>query len=250
MSVRAFDPPAGAAPDAALTAMARQLATQDFLAHIVRQRHAGRTALVSSFGTEAAVLLHMVAAIDRTTPVIFLDTGKLFGETLRYRDHLMRRLGLTDLRTIEPDERRIAEIDCAGDLWRRDANACCALRKVEPLQRALTPFAAWINGRKRFQGGARAALPVVEMAQGRVKINPLANWTAGDIERYFAAYRLPRHPLQQDGYTSVGCTPCTDRTMAGENSRAGRWRGQSKTECGIHLPPAEPAVPVRPHTGC
>jgi len=222
-------------PDAELAALAARLPTQDLLAHVIRHRFAGGIALVTSFGTESAVLLHMVAQIDRATPVIFLDTGKLFGETLRYRDALVRQLGLTDLRVVEPDAQALVAADPDGDLWRRDGTACCALRKVEPLHRALAPFAAWINGRKRFQGGTRRDLPAIEHVDGRCKINALANWQATDIERYFAAYRLPHHPLQEDGYASIGCMPCTDRIAAGEEARAGRWRGSARTECGIHL---------------
>lgn len=200
----------------------------------------GRLALVSSFGAEAAILLHMVSRIDPALPVIFLDTGKLFGETRRYRDTLVRRLGLRDVRTIEPDARRIAEADPNGTLWRSNPDRCCALRKVEPLARALAPFAAWINGRKRAHGALRATLPPVEEADGKVKLNPLADWSAADVAAYFAAHDLPHHPLEEDGYTSIGCMPCTDRTAPGEDPRAGRWRGRSKTECGIHL--ARPAV--------
>lgn len=197
----------------------------------------GRIALVSSFGAEAAVLLHMAAAVDRSLPVVFLDTGKLFGETLRYRDHLVRRLGLRDVRTFAPDAACLAAEDPAGLLWRSDPDRCCALRKVEPLARALDGFDAWISGRKRSHGGQRAALPAVEAAAGRVKFNPLAEWTGDDVARYFAIHEMPRHPLMADGYTSIGCRPCTDRTSAGEDPRAGRWRGRAKTECGIHLAP-------------
>ena len=190
---------------------------------------------MSSFGAEAAVLLHLAAKIDTAIPIIFLDTGKLFGETLRYRDTLIRHLGLRDVRSIRPDERRIVAEDPQGMLWRSDPDRCCALRKVEPLVRALDGFAAWINGRKRSHGGLRAALPLVERVEGRVKINPLANWTAADVAAYFAAHDLPPHPLEEDGYRSIGCLPCTYRTAPGEEARAGRWRGRDKTECGIHL---------------
>jgi phosphoadenosine phosphosulfate reductase len=156
---------------------------------------------------------------------------------LRYRDHLTGRLGLRDVRTVAPDAARLAAEDPAGRLWRSDPDRCCALRKVEPLARALDGFDAWISGRKRSHGGQRAALPAVETVSGRMKFNPLAEWTGDDVARYFAVHGIPHHPLTAEGYTSIGCRPCTDRTFPGEDPRAGRWRGRAKTECGIHLAP-------------
>lgn len=231
--------PAPSAPDesAALAASFERRSAAEALAALIRGRFAGAVALVSSFGAEAAVLLHMVAGIDRDVPVIFLDTGKLFGETLRYRDLLVRRLELRDVRTVAPEPGRVAALDPTGTLWRSDPDRCCALRKVEPLARALAPFGAWINGRKRGHGALRAALPHLERVDGRVKINPLAAWSADDVAAYFAAHDLPRHPLEADGYSSIGCLPCTDRIAPGEDPRAGRWRGRDKTECGIHRAP-------------
>ncbi|HJQ58698.1 MAG TPA: phosphoadenylyl-sulfate reductase [Vineibacter sp.] len=219
---------------------ARHAASREFLRAAISRTYRGRIALVSSFGTEAAVLLHLVASIDRATPVLFLDTLKLFPETLRYRDLLTARLGLSDVRTIHPDTVRIAEADPSGDLWRTDPDRCCDLRKVEPLARALAGFDAWINGRKRLHGGARAILPALEQADGRVKLNPLASWSVEDIDGYFALYNLPRHELEADGYSSIGCMTCSAPTLPGEDRRAGRWRGQGKTECGIHLPSLPP----------
>jgi phosphoadenosine phosphosulfate reductase len=219
----------------ALAARAEAIMARELLAEMIRHEFPGRIALVSSFGVEAAVLLHMIATVDAGTPVIFLDTGKLFGETLRYRDDLVRRLGLVDVRSVRPDPDRLAVEDPQGTLWRSDPDRCCALRKVEPLDRALAGFEAWINGRKRHHGGARAALPVVEASGGRIKVNPLASWGPAEIEAYFVAHDLPRHPLEADGYRSVGCLPCSDRARPGEGARDGRWRGRSKTECGIHV---------------
>jgi phosphoadenosine phosphosulfate reductase len=192
-------------------------------------------ALVSSFGAEAAVLLHLVAQIDRSVPVIFLDTGKLFGETLRYRDALIARLRLSDVRNIAPEASALTLYDPDGMLFRHDPDACCRLRKVEPLERALGGFSAWINGRKRFQGGLRNDIAVVEESAGRIKFNPLASWSQREIDSYFSAYDLPHHPLQAQGYRSIGCMPCSSPVAAGEDARAGRWRGRLKTECGIHL---------------
>jgi phosphoadenosine phosphosulfate reductase len=216
----------------------RDADTHAFLAGMIRDEFPGRLALVSSFGSEAAVLLHLVASVDPTTPVIFLDTGKLFGETLRYRDKLAAELGLRDLRSITPDPERIEALDPDGVLWYGNPNMCCHIRKVEPMNRALEGFDAWITGRKRFQGGKRTALPRLEVnkADGRIKINPLADWRKENLDAYFERHALPRHPLEADGFLSIGCMACTDRVAPGEDVRAGRWRGQEKTECGIHLP--------------
>ncbi len=212
----------------------------ELLAAMITETFRGRIALISSFGAEAAVLLHQVSCIEPALPVIFLNTGKLFGETLRYRDALVGRLGLKDVRSVEPDPARLNALDSDGILWYANANLCCHIRKVEPMRRALAGFAAWITGRKGFQGGARAGLPVIEATDDdRIRINPLARWTKSDVDDYFAAHDLPRHPLEAEGFSSIGCTPCTDRVAPGEDPRAGRWRGRDKTECGIHLPLAQ-----------
>ena len=196
----------------------------------------GRIAVASSFGAEAAVMLDIVAEADPAIPVIFLDTGKLFGETLRYRETLTKRLGLTDVRIVKPEPRDVAAQDPDGILWTRDPDACCALRKVAPLARALEPFDAWITGRKRFHGGVRARVETIELDDdGRVKLNPLATWSRERILAHFQARGLPAHPLVADGYLSIGCMPCTDLPRPGEGVRDGRWTGLDKTECGIHL---------------
>jgi phosphoadenosine phosphosulfate reductase len=209
------------------------LAGRDLI-EVAHRAFGGRLTLVSSFGTEAAVLLHLASQVDRNMAVTFIDTGRLFGETLRYRDALVERLGLTMVQSVRPDPVRVRALDHDLLQFRRDPGLCCHVRKVEPLQRALRPYDAWVTGRKRFQGGARASLPSVEAADGRIKFNPLGNWSAAEIEAHFAAHDLPRHPLAADGFLSVGCMPCTDRVAPGEDARAGRWRGQDKTECGIH----------------
>ncbi len=191
-------------------------------------------AVVSSFGTESAALLKVMADVDPAIPVIFLDTGWLFEETLAYRDTLIATLGLRDVRSIKPLEETLSREDPNRELWFSDPDACCRIRKVEPLARALAPFSAWINGRKRFQGGLRAAIPVVEQDGIRLKFNPFANVTREEIEAIYAAAKLPPHPLVASGFLSVGCMPCTSRTSPDEDARAGRWRGRPKTECGIH----------------
>ncbi len=214
------------------------LSAQKLMAAMIETEFAGKVALVSSFGTEAAVLLHMVSEIDKDVPVLFLDTQKLFGETLRYRDMLVEQLGLRNVQTIRPDPERLQALDPKGMLFASRANLCCQIRKVEPLERALAPYDAWITGRKRYQGRRRAVLPVIEASEGRVKINPLAGWSKDLLDEYFLEYGLPRHPLEADGYLSIGCMPCTDRVRPGEDMRAGRWRGTDKDECGIHETPA------------
>jgi phosphoadenosine phosphosulfate reductase len=193
-----------------------------------------RLALVSSFGTESAALLKVMADVDPAIPVIFLDTGWLFEETLAYRDALIATLGLRDVRSIKPAEEALEREDPERELWFSDPDACCRIRKVEPLARALKPFDGWINGRKRFQGGARSAIAVVEADGSRLKFNPFANVSRGDIEAIYAQAKLPPHPLAAAGFLSVGCMPCTSRTSPDEDLRAGRWRGRPKTECGIH----------------
>ncbi len=175
-----------------------------------------------------------MADVDPAIPVIFLDTGWLFEETLAYRDTLIATLGLRDVRSIKPLEATLSREDPDRELWFSDPDACCRIRKVEPLARALAPFDAWINGRKRFQGGARAAIPVVEDDGARLKFNPFANVSREEIAAIYTLANLPPHPLVATGYLSVGCMPCTSRTSPDEDARAGRWRGGPKTECGIH----------------
>ena len=212
----------------------RQAAPAEVIAGALRTVGRERLALVSSFGTESAALLKVMADVDPAIPVIFLDTGWLFEETLAYRDTLIGTLGLRDVRSVKPAEEALRREDPDRELWFSDPDACCRIRKVEPLARALKPFAAWINGRKRFQGGLRAAIPVVEADGARLKFNPFANVSREEIEAIYKRANLPQHPLVASGYLSVGCMPCSSRTAPGEDARAGRWRGRPKSECGIH----------------
>jgi phosphoadenosine phosphosulfate reductase len=229
---------------AVMVARARELTTRyvgldgmSLLRPLIEREFSGRLAVVSSFGAESAVILAMAAEIDRTTPVLFLDTGKLFGETLRYRDRLIARLGLADVRTIQPDAAQLSAADSKGMLWVHDPDSCCRVRKIEPIARALRGFDAWVTGRKRYHGADRVALPIFEWDKsGRIKINPLAEWSRARVEEEFIGRNLPRHPLEADGYLSIGCMTCTDRVQPDEDQRAGRWRGLAKSECGIHLP--------------
>jgi len=209
---------------------------QSLLEAFITKEYPGELAVVSSFGSEAVVLLHMASKIDPGTPVIFLNSGKLFGETLRYRDRLQDALGLTDIRTIHPHPDDEKSLDPKGNLWRLNHDACCHFRKVLPLRRALGPFKAEVSGRKRFQTRARAEMEAIEINEGRIKINPLADWSLADLNAYMDEHDLPRHPLVKDGYLSIGCFPCTDRVSSPQEYRSGRWAGSTKDECGIHEP--------------
>ena len=228
-------PPFTLADVARLTAKYAGMSTQAMLADLLAGELKGRVAAVSSFGAESAVLLHMVAAADTSVPVIFINTQKIFGETLAYRDEVAETLGFTDLRVFRPDPYLLAQKDKTSLRWSYDPDGCCDLRKVEPLRRALAPFDAWISGRKGFQAG-RGALPRFEIDEGRLKVNPLADWDKTALDTYFAEAKLPHHPLEAQGYPSVGCVPCTTKVQPGEDPRSGRWRGWDKTECGIHEP--------------
>ncbi|WP_420968563.1 phosphoadenylyl-sulfate reductase [Bradyrhizobium sp. B120] len=226
--------PSGLPPADALDRALRKASPAEVIAAALQTVGREKLALVSSFGTESAALLKVMADVDPAIPVVFLDTGWLFEETLAYRDTLIKTLGLTDVRSIKPDEQALSRLDPDRELWFSDPDACCRIRKVEPLARALKPFAGWINGRKRFQGGARADIAVVEDDGVRLKFNPFANVSREEIEAIYTLGGLPPHPLVASGYQSVGCMPCSSRAAAGEDARDGRWRGRAKTECGIH----------------
>ena len=232
--------PNGAAPDTALAEKVEMLNARyrHHSATAVMQgalQDAGQIALVSSFGAESVVLLHMAAVIDPAVPVLFVDTELLFTETLVYQQEVSERLGLRNVQVIRAKD--IAEKDPYGALRFSDTDACCHLRKTVPLQNALSGYDGWITGRKRFQSGSRAALDFfeVEDGTGRIKVNPLAHWAPEDVRAYMEENRLPRHPLVAQGYPSIGCAPCTSKVAEGEDPRAGRWRDQNKEECGIHI---------------
>ncbi len=208
------------------------------LDHALRSVMTGRIAAVSSFGAESAVLLSIIAEIDPSLPVVFLDTGRHFPETIAYRDELASRLGLRDVRDVAPAAATVASRDPAGELWYFDPDACCDLRKVEPLDHALAGFEGWISGRKRHQAASRSTLPFVEFDGHRIKLNPLADWDAARIRDEMARRRLPAHPLVERGYRSIGCSVCTRAIGALDHDRSGRWAGLAKVECGIHRVPA------------
>lgn len=207
-----------------------------------RETFGDKLAMVSSFGAESAVLLHMVSQADPSIPVLFLDTGMLFGQTLDYRKQLAAQLGLSDVRDLRPRYQDLATQDPNSNLWKTDTDACCNIRKVVPLDTALDGFDAWITGRKRFHGGDRLRLAVVEETERHVKFNPLANWNKAMLDAYAVEHELPAHPLVAQGFPSIGCWPCTQPVEDGQDVRAGRWKGQDKTECGIHVARA-PGLP-------
>ena len=221
---------------ATLNARYRHHGATAVLEHALRDADLGRVALVSSFGAESVVLLHLVSVIAPETPVLFIDTRMLFPETLQYQREVAEKLDLRDIRTIRAAHPRLAMDDPDNTLHQFNTDACCALRKVEPLERALSGFDGWITGRKRYQGSTRTAVEFFE-AEGdiRIKVNPLAHWGREDLADYMVNNRLPRHPLVATGYPSIGCAPCTSPVAAGEDPRAGRWRNSEKTECGIHF---------------
>jgi phosphoadenosine phosphosulfate reductase len=217
-----------------LNHMFRGRDTVEMLEVLLREHMLGEVAIVSSFGAESAVLLSLIASIDPTVPVLFLDTGKHFPETITYKEELRERLGLTDLRDLKPDTDLLGQKDGNGLRWSYDPDGCCEIRKVLPLRKALAGFDAQFSGRKAFQSSTRNALPRFEVEDGRLKVNPLADWDKARLDAYMAEHDLPAHPLVEQGYPSIGCSPCTSRVAAGEDPRSGRWKGWDKVECGIH----------------
>lgn len=207
---------------------------RDVIEFAVHEGFTGHIGAVSSFGAESAVLLHLISTVDAKTPVLFLDTGKHFGETLDYRGQLVDFLKLEDVRSILPLEEKLATDDPDGELHKVSTDRCCAIRKVEPMARAVIPFDAWFTGRKRFQASTRSGLPLFEAVGSHIRINPLAGWSEDDVADYQERNALPEHPLIPYGYYSVGCAPCTEPSPP-EDQRGGRWKGQAKVECGIHL---------------
>ncbi|MEM7621066.1 MAG: phosphoadenylyl-sulfate reductase [Pseudomonadota bacterium] len=207
----------------------------DLLDPVINTIFKNKIAVSSSFGAESAILLHMVAQIDPSTPVLFIDTGKLFSETLQYRDNLAAQLGLTNIQIIQPTKAEIDTQDPEGNLWHANPDACCHFRKVQPFEEALSSYSAVITGRKRYQATSREKIDVIEHDGNMFKINPAARWTVQDIQDYMKQYNLPTHPLVDKGYFSIGCVPCTTPVKAGEDLRSGRWRGVDKVECGIHF---------------
>ena len=226
-----LDEPIGDRVDALNTALKHHAA-----ADVLRRAFAAvpNLALVSSFGAESVALLHLASRVKPDVQVVFIDTMLLFPETLTYQREVAKTLALRRVKVL----RAHTSVEDRDDtLHQRDANACCDLRKTRVLNTALEGFDGWITGRKRYQSGARSTLPAFEIEDGtgRIKVNPLAHWSSADVQDYMAENALPRHPLVAQGYPSLGCAPCTSPVAEGEDPRAGRWRGQTKEECGIHF---------------
>ncbi|WP_419799577.1 MAG: phosphoadenylyl-sulfate reductase [Terasakiella sp.] len=220
-----------------------KLEGQALLEVMLKEEFPGKIAISSSFGAEAAVLLKLVSEVDKTTPVLFIDTGHLFEETLQYKSTIEAYLGLSNIITVQPEQIHLDNADRDATLYQRDTDYCCHIRKVLPFEKALGPYDAWVSGRKRFQNSERAQLQAIELDHdGRFKINPLYNWDYETVVSQFKAMNLPKHPLVAKGYPSIGCGPCTRAVKDGEDQRAGRWSGQGKTECGIHKSPSFEAI--------
>lgn len=199
-----------------------------------------RFVMTSSFGAESAVLLHMAAQVAPEVPVLFLDTGFHFEETITFRRQLARDLGLTVL-DLRPDLSPEQQLQRHGtELFRTDPERCCQERKTIPLRRALASFDGWATGVRRAQTPERRATPVIEARRHAdrhlVKVAPLATWSDADVDAYLREHDLPRHPLVAEGHLSIGCAPCTSVVQPGEDPRAGRWAEHGRSECGIHLP--------------
>jgi len=204
------------------------------LEHVLTFEFPNKIALVSSFGTEAAILLHMISRIRPQLDVVFIDTLKLFTLTHKYREQLTGLFGLQNVKVFTPDQSLIAQHDPTGDLWSKDTEKCCDVRKVTTNNLALKPYDSWITGRKRSHGGSRLHMKKFELVEGVIKINPLANWKTSNINHYFEKHNIPRHPLYERGFLSVGCHHCSAPASDPNDPRSGRWQGQDKTECGIH----------------
>lgn len=191
--------------------------------------------MVSSFSANSVVLLRLIVQVDRHAPVMFVDTEMLFGETLEYQARVADMLGLTNVQVIKDTDADLH--DPAGTLHKTDPNACCSLRKTAPLREALSSFDGWLTDCKRHQSGTRNHLNMFEAEDNspRIKMNPLALWSAQDTQRFMQDTKLPRHPLAARGYPSIGCAPCKTPVKKGENPRADRWRATEKEECGIHF---------------
>tara|TARA_Y100000589_G_scaffold284108_1_gene282742 strand:- start:158 stop:850 length:693 start_codon:yes stop_codon:yes gene_type:complete len=193
-----------------------------------------RIVYVSSFGTESAVILHIISKIDKNFPIILLNTNFLFDQTLNYKNKLINLFKFENFLEVLPNNSDLKKFDPKNTLWQKDVEKCCNLRKVKPLDRILKNYDAWISGRKTYQGGERKDLRPFESNNGKIVVNPLANFGQKSVFQYFKNYNLPKHPLLEEGYFSIGCTHCTHKSSDVKDPRSGRWASNKKTECGIH----------------
>ena len=189
---------------------------------------------ISSFGTESAIILHMISEVDKNVPIALLNTNFLFDKTLDYKNKLINILKLNNFLEIFPDNSDLKDHDLKNDLWKSNVEKCCHIRKVKPLNKLLKKYDAWISGRKAYQGGERKEIKPFEYNDGKIVVNPLANYEQRQVSEYFKNNNLPLHPLIEEGYLSVGCTNCTFKASNINDPRSGRWINQTKTECGIH----------------
>jgi phosphoadenosine phosphosulfate reductase len=205
------------------------------------ERFCERGAIGTSFQGAGLVIMHMAKSHSLAFPVFTLDTGLLFPEANELRKRLEDFLGIT-IGVVEPDLSVDQQAAAHGpELWKRDPDLCCTMRKVLPLQSRLSELDCWITGLRRQQSDARASVGLIELytfdeatGRGLVKLNPLANWAREAVWAYIREHKIPYNPLHDQGYRSIGCQPCTSRTDKGENERGGRWLGFNKVECGIH----------------
>ena len=211
-----------------------KLEAPDLLKIMINKIFKNKIVLTSSFGAESIVILDLVSKINKNLPIIFLDTEKLFSETFNYLSKVKSFLKLKNIKVQKPLLKDLKLHDPKGSLHKSDPNLCCKIRKVIPLQKAIEPYDAWINGRKRFHGLDRADIKKIEKLNSVIKINPLADWDFKKISSYINKHKLPEHPLSKKGYKSIGCFPCTSKVSEHDSHRSGRWKGLKKDECGIH----------------
>lgn len=195
----------------------------------------GDIAVSSSFQTQSVPLLHMIAITTPELPVLFIDTGYHFPETIAFRDHLARVWNLNLVIIKGSATAADTELHAGQPLYRTNPDLCCDTRKVAPMRAAMHRYPTLISGIRRDQSAIRAEAQVVETSgEGRVRVHPLLEWTQADVDRYAKRHDLPEHPLRAIGYTSIGCSPCTRPPGTGADQRSGRWQGTGKTECGLH----------------
>ncbi len=217
-----------------LNAKNEKLTPQKILDKSIKFTFKDKVAYVCSFGTESAIILHMISQIDRNFPVILLNTNFLFKETIVYKNYLLDKFKLTNYHEVTPDKKDLKFKDSDNKLWKKNPDLCCNIRKVLPLQKKLKLFDAWISGRKSYQDGERKKIKAFEILNKKIVINPLANINREFVDEYFKENNINRHPLFKKGYLSIGCVNCTVRTLNSDDPRSGRWSNKTKTECGIH----------------
>tara|TARA_X000000950_G_scaffold118865_2_gene148998 strand:- start:4701 stop:5384 length:684 start_codon:yes stop_codon:yes gene_type:complete len=200
---------------------------------LIKKIFLNKSAYVCSFGSESAVLLDMISKINNNFPIIFINTHKLFKETLDYKEILKRIFNITNIIEVFPSNLNIKNYDHNSDLWKKNPDLCCNIRKVLPLENALKNYEAWFSGRKGFHSESRKKKKIIELENNKYVVSPLLKWDQEKINEYFNDNKLVRHPLFNQGYLSIGCETCTSKSKSSD-FRSGRWTGTSKTECGIH----------------